>query len=469
LQVNAEGGRVDYDLDNDGLIEINDLADLDEIRNHLDGSALYGDNNGCPEDGCNGFELTANLDFDTNEDGQINELDRYWNEGEGWKPIGSDLNSSFASTFSGNGHVIRNLYINRPSTDRVGLFGSIKISPEMSKNSITDLVISGGLNYVSGDRGVGLLSGEIVNYHIENILVSGNVFGDDGAGGVTGFLSISSAKNLYSNANVNGRILIGSVLGSISRSQVMSTLSLGSTTTSGEHKPVNGITGWISDHDSSVIVSSYWSTDTNNESLNNEVTESVFGVSEEELKCPVSANDESCTSTGKVLYENWDSTFWNFSNKDNLPSIKIGDTFYKPNDAPVVTLDMYQNGVSQSSLVEGNGDVKIYANISDINLTDQHLVSWRLNFSPTNLSFANPIVFSSDGLPPGDISVTAIVTDSGVPSITTTSTLSTRVISDKKSSGGTSTFDLFLFLLLLYLSRRRPDLAHSTVSTLNRG
>ena len=29
LQVNAEGGRVDYDLDNDGLIEINDLADLD--------------------------------------------------------------------------------------------------------------------------------------------------------------------------------------------------------------------------------------------------------------------------------------------------------------------------------------------------------------------------------------------------------------------------------------------------------
>lgn len=54
--------RTDYDLDDDGLIEINDLADLNEIRNHLDGTALYSDSTGCSEGGiglCNGFELTT--------------------------------------------------------------------------------------------------------------------------------------------------------------------------------------------------------------------------------------------------------------------------------------------------------------------------------------------------------------------------------------------------------------------------
>ncbi|MFT6655681.1 MAG: hypothetical protein ACJAWI_002455, partial [Marinomonas primoryensis] len=44
----AEGGRTDYDLDDDGLIEINSLADLNEIRNNLDGTTLYGESGGCP-------------------------------------------------------------------------------------------------------------------------------------------------------------------------------------------------------------------------------------------------------------------------------------------------------------------------------------------------------------------------------------------------------------------------------------
>ena len=42
----AAGDRVDYDLDDDGLIEINSLADLDEIRNNLDGTSLYGESTG---------------------------------------------------------------------------------------------------------------------------------------------------------------------------------------------------------------------------------------------------------------------------------------------------------------------------------------------------------------------------------------------------------------------------------------
>ena len=48
----SESDRADYDLDDDGLIEINDLPDLNEIRNNLDGSSLYGSSVGCPVSGC---------------------------------------------------------------------------------------------------------------------------------------------------------------------------------------------------------------------------------------------------------------------------------------------------------------------------------------------------------------------------------------------------------------------------------
>lgn len=64
----VESGREDYDLDNDGLIEINDLADLNEIHNNLEEACLYGVQSGCPEDACIGFELTTDLDFDSNSE-----------------------------------------------------------------------------------------------------------------------------------------------------------------------------------------------------------------------------------------------------------------------------------------------------------------------------------------------------------------------------------------------------------------
>lgn len=109
----AEDNRPDFDLDDDGLIEINDLADLDEIRNSLDGTSLYGKSEGCPETGCNGFELTTDLDFDTNGDGVIDSQDTYWNDGQGWLPIATGYNKYFSANFNGNGYAIKNLYIDR--------------------------------------------------------------------------------------------------------------------------------------------------------------------------------------------------------------------------------------------------------------------------------------------------------------------------------------------------------------------
>ena len=72
----------DYDADDDGLIEVSNLAQLDAVRHDLDGDdfpaneassvayyAAFPDapaDMGCPADGCVGYELVANLDLDAN-------------------------------------------------------------------------------------------------------------------------------------------------------------------------------------------------------------------------------------------------------------------------------------------------------------------------------------------------------------------------------------------------------------------
>lgn len=63
-----------------------------------------------------------------------------WNTGEGWDPIGPNTTIYFGGFFDGNGHIIRNLYINFKKTDFYnqyfgGLFGAI------SDGSVKDLGI----------------------------------------------------------------------------------------------------------------------------------------------------------------------------------------------------------------------------------------------------------------------------------------------------------------------------------------
>ena len=152
---------VDYDRDDDGLIEISSLAQLDAVRYDLDGdgrpTTMPGylaafpmplaqganirmgcdydhDNDQATAPRCRGYELTANLDFDENGDGQITAADAtYWNGGAGWNPIGGHgylTHQAFTAIFEGNGHTISNLYINLDTNARyaaafVGLFASI--------------------------------------------------------------------------------------------------------------------------------------------------------------------------------------------------------------------------------------------------------------------------------------------------------------------------------------------------------
>ena len=127
---------VDYDADADGLIEVRTLAQLDALRHDLDGdgvpaeagaaahaAAFDGAVGGlsCAGAGCRGYELLADLDFDTNGSGGLDAGDAYWNDGAGWSPVGTAA-EPFAAAFEGNGRVIRHLLV--AGGAGAGLFGA---------------------------------------------------------------------------------------------------------------------------------------------------------------------------------------------------------------------------------------------------------------------------------------------------------------------------------------------------------
>ena len=140
---------VDYDTDNDRLIEITTLAQLNAARWDLDGNGQVTGSNqsnyrsvfpdasytgatamGCPSSGCQGYELSNDLDFDTNGNNIADSGDTYWNGGAGWTPIG-DYTTAFTATFEGNSYKLSNLYVNASTTaedsaaDIGGLFGVV--------------------------------------------------------------------------------------------------------------------------------------------------------------------------------------------------------------------------------------------------------------------------------------------------------------------------------------------------------
>ena len=178
-------------LDDDNLIEVSNLAQLNAMRWDVDGDGAASTGNEAAYAAafptaapcaaistCNGYTLTADLDFDTNGSGTANAGDDYWNAGAGWVPI-----VNYNTEFSGNGHIISNLFINRPSWERVGLFHALTGSSYVHHVGLLDA------NVTAGPR-TGALVGEVtVNARVAAVYATGAVAGNGQyAGGLVGIL-----------------------------------------------------------------------------------------------------------------------------------------------------------------------------------------------------------------------------------------------------------------------------------------
>ena len=72
-----------------------------------------------------------------------------WNSGAGFEPVGHDSSNRFAGSCDGDGKTITGLFINRPSTDDIGLFGHTDSSSMIKDVGLEGIDVS-GLSVVGG-------------------------------------------------------------------------------------------------------------------------------------------------------------------------------------------------------------------------------------------------------------------------------------------------------------------------------
>lgn len=157
--------------ENDPYLILNPIQ-LNQVRNFLNKQDVY-------------FKLMANID-----------LIEYLNDEnpmEGWQPIGTK-SAPFKGIFDGNGYTISGLWINRPSTDYVALFGYTDGA------TIKSLYLSG--TSINGRNYVGAFCG-FASGTIDNCILSGKICGVSYIGGYygKGNCSISSS---HSAADIEG-------------------------------------------------------------------------------------------------------------------------------------------------------------------------------------------------------------------------------------------------------------------------
>ena len=250
-----------YDANGNNLIEITTLAQLNAIRWDIDGNGVpdreadqyTGDTGAFPvsSDGsvcptgktCTGYELMANLDFDTGSAGDRTD-DTYHNAGAGWRP------PNFNATFDGRGHTISNLFINAASTTSVGFFGGLGADTTIKRLGLVDANVTAssarwvggiaGVNFgtiktsyvtgkVGGGKEVGGLAG--LNSRTATVMASYSTAsvtsGDRGSvvGGIVGH-NEGTIKACYSTGNVEGRN-VGGLVGSHSRGTITASYATG--------------------------------------------------------------------------------------------------------------------------------------------------------------------------------------------------------------------------------------------------
>ena len=345
-------GTTDYDKDDDNLIEITNLDQLNAIRYDLDGDGYPASGNetdyaaafpdhvtgmGCSTI-CTGYELFDNhpantdsdlytagdLDFGISADYAVAANEQAWTSGSGWEPI-----NGFAARFYGNGYGISNLFINRPTTDNVGLFGSIGATGQVAQFALKEV-------NVTGQGNVGGLAGQNSG-DVRFTYVTGSA-NDDGGGGVKGRDNVGGAvgdnlagakiRVVWTSVDVDAsRDNAGDAIGSVKQNLLSDRAGglVGSNTASGTilisyatgkvtaRDDFGGLVGGNDKTDSDAITGSYWDTEASGVSVgvgtddadyngmidgSETVTAGVIGKTTAELKAP--------TDLSPGIYETWD-------------------------------------------------------------------------------------------------------------------------------------------------------------------
>ena len=162
-------------------------------------------------------DMNLDLDGDYILENDIDASDTInWNGGLGFSPIGNP-STQFTGTMDGQGFIVHDFYINRPSQDYCALFGRMSSITSITDLGLVDVDITGksytgslfGESFgtitncfstgdVEGDQRTGGLAGSYGGANtLSDCYFDGDVVGSDGTGGLAGFSS-ATIERCYS-------------------------------------------------------------------------------------------------------------------------------------------------------------------------------------------------------------------------------------------------------------------------------
>ena len=236
-------------------LEIRTWYDLDAVRDNLAGNH------------------TLMNDLDSTTSGYEELASPTANQGKGWEPIGYStpvascggaytLLYGLSGTFDGQGHEIRDLFINCPDEFAVGLLGYLDEGGIIKNVGVVNVT-------VVGHNVVGSLVGYNNGGTVSNCYSTGNVTGHAAIGGLVGRNYAGNISNSYSTGSVSGESStgIGGLVGqqhpdctisnSYSTCSVAGDLDIGS-------GDIGGLVG--DNYFVENVISSFWDTETSGQS-----------------------------------------------------------------------------------------------------------------------------------------------------------------------------------------------------------
>ena len=173
-------------------IEIQTWYDLNAIRDNLGGSYLLMN------------------DLDSNIAGYEELVSETANQGKGWQPIGAFITNygyrGFDGILDGQGYEMRDLFINRPDEDAVGLFCHVGREGVIKNIGMVNVTVIGRMH-------VGGLVGLKGDGNVSNSYATGSVSGSIDVGGLVGLNGSGNVSNSYSTSNVTGYAHVGGLVG----------------------------------------------------------------------------------------------------------------------------------------------------------------------------------------------------------------------------------------------------------------
>ena len=267
------GDNADTDDDGDGLIEIHNATQLDQVRYSLAGHLFNGDITGCGVVSgvrrCSGYELAAPID--------LSAIDN-------WQPLGNcasvacvnDDANPFTATFDGNGHIINGLTINSTDNSRfaIALFGAIEgaelrnihlrntnvnvnhiarkamLVGYMTGASTLSNSSAQGLVITNSSTTGGLVGSSTTNSNAINssYVFNSMVSGKDQVGGLVGSSQSDISSSYVSNTSVSGTLGVGGLAG-FSRRGEFSTSYVIDSFINGSGNNVGGLVGRMEEGD----------------------------------------------------------------------------------------------------------------------------------------------------------------------------------------------------------------------------